>query len=218
MNEMDKKVVDATYRSVIGKQVNQLRRQGKLPAVLYGHKFETTPILLDRHTASRTLHGVSQSTLITINLEGNEHSVLVREIQRDFIRGDLLHVDFQVVSMTEKIKVTVPIVLEGVSPAVTDYNGVVISGITELDVEAFPQDLPEHIVVDISDLNHIGDSIHVRDLVIPINIAVSTDKDEMVVIITAGAGEEPEVMAEAEPGVAEPEVIERGKREEEDEG
>jgi len=214
---MEKKVIEATRRTVTGKQVKQLRREGKLPAVMYGHKMESTPILLDRRSATRTLHGVSHSTLITIDLEGSEHNALVREIQRDFIRGDLLHVDFQVVSMTEKIKATVPIVLEGTSPAVAEYNGVVISGVSQLDVEAFPQDLPEQIVVDISELNHLGDGIHVRDLVIPINVAVHTDRDEMVVIIAAGAAEEIEEIEEVEGGLEEPEVIERGKHEEEEE-
>jgi large subunit ribosomal protein L25 len=216
---MEKKVIEAAHRTVTGKQVGQLRREGKLPAVLYGHNFDATPIVMDRRSASKTLHGVSHSTLITIDLEGSEHNVLVREIQRDFIRGDLLHIDFQVVSMTEKIKATVPIMLEGTSPAVAEFNGVVISGVSQLDVEAFPQDLPEHIIVDISELNHIGDGIYVRDLPIPINVAVHTDKEEMVVIISAGTAEEPEEVEEVEAGLEEPEVIERGKQEgEEEEG
>jgi large subunit ribosomal protein L25 len=218
MNKMDKKVIEATRRTLTGKQVSQLRREGKLPAVLYGYQFDSTPIVLDRRTATKTLHGVSHSTLITIDLEGSEHNVLVREIQRDFIRGDLLHVDFQIVSMTDKIKATVPVMLEGTSPAVDEFNGVVISGVSQLDVEALPQDLPENITVDISELNHIGDGIYVRDLVIPINVAVLTDKDEMVAIISAGTAEEPEEVEEVETELEEPEVIERGKHEDEEEG
>lgn len=214
---MEKRVIEATRRTLTGKQVSQLRREGKLPAVLYGYKFEATPIVLDRRTATRTLHGVSRPTLVTVNLEGKEHNALVREIQRDFIRGDLLHVDFQIVSMTEKIRATVPVMLEGTAPAVAEFNGVVISGVSQLDVEALPRDLPESITVDISELNHIGDGVYVRDLVIPINVAVLTDKDEMVTIISAGTAEEPEEVEEVEAGPEEPEVIERGKHEEEEE-
>jgi large subunit ribosomal protein L25 len=215
---MEKKVIEATRRTVTGKQVNQLRREGKLPAVLYGHHIEATPITLERRSASRTLHGASRSTLITIDLEGTEHNALVREIQRDFIRGDLLHVDFQVVSMTEKIRATVPIIIEGTSPAVSEFNGVVISGASQLDVEALPRDLPENFTVDVSELNHIGDGIYVRDLEVPINVAVLTDKDEMIAIIAAGAAEEPEEEVEVEAGPEEPELIERGKQDEEEEG
>jgi large subunit ribosomal protein L25 len=214
---MEKKVIEATRRTVTGKQVGQLRREGKLPAVLYGHKFDPTPITLDRRTASKTLHGASRSTLITIALDGSEHNALVREIQRDFIRGDLLHVDFQVVSMTEKIRSVVPIVVEGTSPAVAEYNAVLISRMTQLEVEALPQDLPENFTIDVSVLDHIGDAIHVRDIEVPINVAVLTDREEIIAIMTPGTAEEPEEVEEVEAGDEEPEVIERGKHDEEEE-
>jgi large subunit ribosomal protein L25 len=214
---MEKIVIEASRRTVTGKQVSQLRREGKLPAILYGHNIEATPVTLDRRTASKTLHKASRSSLITIDLEGTELNALVREIQRDFIRGDLLHVDFQVVSLTEKIRATVPVILEGSSPAISEYNAVVISGLSQLEVEALPQDLPENFTIDISELNNIGDGIYVRDLEVPINVAILTDKDEMLVIMAAGAAAEPEEVEEVEVEPGEPEVIEHGKRDEEEE-
>jgi large subunit ribosomal protein L25 len=212
---MEKVVLHATRRSVTGKQVGVLRREGKLPAVLYGHGFETTAILLDLRESTRALVHLTGSSLITIELDGKEHAALVREKQRDYIRNVLLHVDFQVVSMTEKIRAMVPVVITGVAPAVKDFNGVVVTGLDEIEVEALPQDLPEQFIIDIANLANIGDGIYVRDVVISDKVHIHEGKDEMIVVITAEMGEEPvEVATE---GPAEPEVIERGKKEEAEE-
>jgi large subunit ribosomal protein L25 len=214
MEKMEKIVIQATRRTVTGKKVGALRRAGKLPGVLYGHQTESTPILMELRDASRVLAHASSSQLITVNLDGKEFATLVREKQRDFIKGTLLHVDFQVVSLTEKIRTTVGIELSGTSPAVKDYNGVVVQELDEVEVEALPQDLPEKIVVDISGLTKIGDSVFVRDLNIPSGIEILNEPDEVVVIVTGAAPEiSEEEMAEE---IAEPEVIERGKKEEEE--
>jgi large subunit ribosomal protein L25 len=212
---MEKTVINATRRPVTGKKVGALRREGKLPAVLYGYKIESTPILLDHHEASRILAPLSKSHIVTIVLDGKEHAALVREKQKDFIRNSLLHVDFQVVSMTEKIRTKVSVVLEGVSPAVKDFNGVVVSNLSEVDVEALPGDLPESIVIDIASLTQIGDAVYVRDLPVPPGVEILTPEEEVVVNITGVAAEE-EAVEEVAEGT-EPEVIEKGKKEEEDE-
>lgn len=209
---MEKTVINATRRTVTGKKVGSLRREGKLPAVLYGYNVESTPITLDKREATRALHHLTASSLVTINLEGKEHAVLVREKQRNYILGDLLHVDFQVVSLTEKIRATVSIELIGVAPAVKEFNGIVLAGLEELEVESLPQDLPERFIVDISKLAKIGDSVHVRDILVSDNVEVLTDPDEMIVNITGGVKEEE--ITEEEAGANEPEVIERGKKEE----
>lgn len=210
---MEKAVINATRRTVTGKKVGALRRDGKLPAVIYGHKIETTPVTLDKRDATRVLHRLTASSLVTINFEGKEHAALVREKQRDYILGDLLHVDFQVVSLTEKIRATVSVELVGIAPAVKEYNGIVLTGLEALEVESLPQNLPERFVVDISKLTKIGDSIHVRDIQAGDKVEVLTDPDEMIVNITGGAKEEE--ITEEEAGAEEPEVIERGKKEEE---
>jgi len=212
---MEKVVLHATRRSVTGKQVGVLRREGKLPAVLYGHGFETTAILLDLREATRTLAHLTGSSLITIELDGKGHTALVREKQRDYIRNVLLHVDFQVVSMTEKIRAQVPVVITGVAPAVKDFNGVVVTGLDEIEVEALPQDLPQQFVIDIANLVNIGDGIYVRDVVVSDKVHIHEGKDEMIVVITAEMGEE--AAEEAAEAPAEPEVIERGKKEEAEE-
>jgi len=217
---MEEILLDAESRDVIGKQVKALRRQGKLPGILYGRSMQPTPIMMDLRDATRTLVQLAPSALVTVVLAGEKHLALVREKQRDFIRGTLKHIDFQTVSMKEKLRVNVIINLMGLAPAVKDFNGVLVEGLTEVEVECFPQDLPSKISVDISGLKKIGDSITVRDLIMPPNVESLDNPDEMIVIVTAQAAEE---VVEVAPVAAveaveegEPEVIEKGKKEEEE--
>ena len=209
---MEKVLIEATRRTVTGKQVGALRRSGKLPGVMYGHNFEPAAIEMDFRSASRILKKASQSQIVTIVLDGKELATLVRERQMDYIRNEFLHVDFQVVSLTEKIRSKVSIELVGVSPAVKDLNGVVVHEMTEIEVEGLPQDLPEKYSVDISGLTSLGQSILVSALKVSDEIEILHDLNDVIVVITGGAVEEVEEVTEA---VAEPEVIERGKKEEE---
>lgn len=212
---MEKVVFQATKRSVIGKQVRALRRQGKLPGVLYGHNMEPIPLQMDAHDVGLILPRLTASSLVTVMVDGKEYTALVREKQRDFIKNQYLHVDFQAVSLTEKIRTQVSIELTGVSPAVKNYNAVLVSGLDELEVECLPQDLPERIVVDISTLENVGDSIYVRDIVLSDKVKVWNDPEEMIVVATAV--EEEKITEEAAVEI-EPELsVERGKKEKEEE-
>jgi large subunit ribosomal protein L25 len=210
---MERTVLHAKVRTVTGKKVSQLRRDGKLPAIIYGHNFEPTAIIFEARETQRLLSGITGSSLVLIELNGKEHLTLVRERQKDFIRGNLLHVDFQAVSQTEKINVSVGVELVGIAPAVKDFNGVIVTGLDKLEVECLPQYLPERFVVDITRLLKIGDSIIVRDIPVSENVVILEDTDEMLVLITAPAKEEVEVVEEVV-AVEEPEVIEKGKKEE----
>lgn len=210
---MEDIVLEATRRDILGKKVKTLRRQGKLPAVVYGHQFPSQSILLDYRQASRTLAGLSSSQLIELNLEGQKVPVLVRERQHHPLNGNMIHVDFLAVSMTEALRAFVPIELEGEAPAVKDFGGVVVTGLEEIEVECLPKDLPEKITVDLTKLAKIGDGLYVKDLVLPPGVEVLSEGDEMVVLVTAAEGEELEAEVSEE---FEPEVIEKGKKEEED--
>jgi large subunit ribosomal protein L25 len=216
---MEKVVIKATRRSVTGKQVKALRRAGELPGVIYGHNVDTIAISMNAREASRILYRLTSSSLVSIDLDGKEYPTLVREKQRNYVKGNVIHVDFQVVSLTEKIRAHVGLELTGLSPAVKDFNAVMVTGLTELEVEALPQDLPQRIVVDISGLANIGDGVHVRDILLSDKVRVLDEPEELIVLATAPKEEEEEVVApEAEVAaeeVAEPEVIEKGKKEEE---
>lgn len=214
---MEKAVLQASKREVVGKQVRALRREGKLPAVIYGRHVEPINILMEARSASRVLGRMTSSSLVTIEVDGKEYPALVRERQFDFIRNTLIHVDFMAVSLTEKITASVGVQLEGKSPAVKEYNAILVNGLTELEVECLPTDLPERFVVDISGLAEIGDGIYVRDVVVPEAVEMLSDPEEMIVVATAmaaeEAAEEEELAIEGE--AEEPEVIERGRKEEE---
>ena len=215
---MEKVVLKATKRDVVGKQVKAMRRAGKLPAVIYGRHSEPIIISLDAHSASLALGKLSSSSLVTIDVDGTEYASLVREKQRDYIKNRLLHVDFLAVSLDEKLRATVSIHFVGVSLAVKDFNAVLVHNLEELEVESLPGDLPERIEVDISVLSRIGDGIRVRDVVVSDNVRLLDNPDTMVAVATAPKVEEEaaavpgaEVVAPTE---AEPELsVERGKKE-----
>ncbi len=188
---MEKTIIEAQKREVIGKKVKVLRREGKLPAVIYGHGVEPTPIVLDFRASSRTLAKAEASTLITIQLGGEEYTTLVREKQWDYIRRELLHVDFQAVSMTEMIAAQVRIEFVGEAPAV-GAGAVIVTGLNELSIEALPMDLPESIDVDMSVLENIGDGIFVRDIVVGDKMTILDDPDAMIIVASAPMAEEVE--------------------------
>jgi large subunit ribosomal protein L25 len=214
---MEELVLEAKKREAIGKKVKALRQAGGLPAIIYGREVDPIPVTLDDREVNRIMSGITSSQLVVVDVEGDRYSTLVRDRQRDPIRGNLLHIDFLAVSMTEKLRASVVIELEGDSPAVKE-GGIIVTGQEVLEVQSLPSDLPERILVDISQLENIGDAIYVRDLVLSSDVEVLTDLDEMVALITHPAAVEEEVeeeeIEEYEEGL-EPEVIERGKKEEE---
>src|SRR5258707_12624355 len=178
-----------TPRTVTGKQVGQLRRQGTLPAVIYGPGVASTPIQLNSREASKVLRRVHGAELIDLELDGKSHKVLLHDLQRDAIRGDFLHADLYVVDMARPIRVHLPIHLVGTSPAVVSLSGILVRGIAELEVECLPGDLIKQVEVDLGPLKEIGNSLHVRDLVIPSTIKILTDLDEQVARVTYQAKE-----------------------------
>ncbi|GAB4481435.1 MAG: 50S ribosomal protein L25/general stress protein Ctc [Anaerolineales bacterium] len=210
---MEKIVIKATKRSVIGKQVSALRRAGQLPGVIYGHNVEPVAIQMDAHEAGLLIPRLTSSSIVTVDLEGKKIAALVREKQKNYIKGSLIHVDFQAVSLTEKIRAWVPVHLLGVAPAVKDFSAVLVHNMEEVEIEALPGDLPERIDLDISGLKQVGDSLHVRDLILPKNVEMLSDMNDGVVIATGTAAEESAVAAEAAAAV-EPSLVEKKKKEE----
>lgn len=206
--------LQAQRRMLLGKKVKRLRREGKLPAILYGPELEEPiPLVLDYTEVYKTIRHLGPSALIELEVEGQTYTTIIRERQRDVITGRLLHVDFQAVSLTEAVESEVQIVLTGEAPA-QKLGATIVQELETLDVEALPENLPESIPVDISVLEKPGDIITVGDLVLPPGVRVLNPPDE-VVVAAVGPEEEEEVEGEMVEG-AEPEVIERGKREEEE--
>ena len=218
---MEKVVLKAEKRNVIGKQVKAMRRAGKLPAVIYGRHTEPINVALDSHTASLVLGKLSSSSLVTISLDGIEYPALVREKQRDYIKNRLLHVDFLAVSLDESIRATVSVNFIGVSAAVKDFNAVLVKNLESLEIECLPADLPERVDVDITALTRPGEGLRVRDVMVSDKVHILNDPDTMVVVATFAKVEEEVAAVPGAEGVAteaEPELaVERGKKEEEEE-
>jgi large subunit ribosomal protein L25 len=222
----DQIVLEAQKRTITGKKVNNLRRKGILPGVIYGKvgkkQMDPISIQLDLHEASKKINLLTGSSLVTVDVDGEEYPVILREVQKDIIYGTLRHVDFMAVSLTEKLQTAVPIELIGQAPAEISMAAVVVTGISELEIECLPQDLPERIEVDATVLEDIDSVIYVRDLDIAENIDILTDPDELVAGVTYVTIEEEEEeeeeaeLAELLDEDMEPEVIEKGKKEEEE--
>jgi large subunit ribosomal protein L25 len=209
---MEKVVLKATKREALGRKVKALRRAGKLPAVLYGHGIESTPVMLEAHEAALKLSHLTSSSLMMIDLDGKEYPALVREKQRDYLKNLLLHVDFQVISMTEKVTTKVGIELTGMAPAVKEFSAVIVTVMNELEVECMPQDLPERVVIDISGLAEVGAGIHVRDVVISDRVKILDDPAEMIVVASATREEKVAVVEAPAEEEAAPEGGESGKK------
>lgn len=206
--------LNATKRTVTGKQVGQLRRAGQIPAVLYGPQTQPQPIQLNTREAAHLFRRVGGTQLIDLTVDGQVHKVLVQELQRDTIRGDYLHADFYAVDMSRTIRVRLPIHLTGTSYAVVSLAGVLVHGLTEIEIECLPGDLLASVNVDLGSLKEIGSAIHVSDVPLPDTIKVLTAPEELVARVTYQTKEE-DLSVPTVAATGEVEVIEKGKIEEE---
>jgi len=212
---MEKNVINARKRDIKGKKPGVLRREGEIPGVLYGHKSEPTPIVLNAKELNRALMGLTSSSIVTLDVEGTEHSALIREKQRDYLRNQIIHIDFQVLALDEKIRTRIEIALSGVAPAVKEFSGVVLTEKEYIEVEALPKDLPERIVVNLDSLKEIGDVIRIKDLDFSEKVTVLDDLEDVIVSVSGSLPEE-EPEEEAVDLASEPEVVEKGKKEQEE--
>jgi large subunit ribosomal protein L25 len=209
--------IEAQTRTIFGKKCAALRRQGLVPAVVYGPKIEPLHVQIPYRALQLALLKAGGTHLIDLSVDGTTRAVLAREVQRDVIRGTILHVDFMAVDLSIKIRATVPVHFINESPAVTARAGNQVNGTSSLEIEALPGDLPEYIEVDLSVLKNVNDSLHVSDLAVSDKVEILAEPDEMIVRIAPLAAEEVEETTAEEGTGAEPEVIGRGKKDEEGE-
>lgn len=186
-----------------------LRKQGRVPGVLYGKGISNRTIHLDESQMWQTIRNKGLNHVFQLQVDGKQYDVMVYELQQDPLKGFLLHVDFKKVSMNEKVETTVPVHLNGEAPGVKE-GGVVQQQLRELEIRCLPGDIPESIEADISTLN-IGDSLTVADLQVPADIDLQHEKDEVIVSILAPRLDPVERTEDRE----EPEVIEKGKEKDE---
>jgi len=195
---MEGLTLPVSKRDILGKKTRFLRRQGITPAHLFGHGLESLTLQCDTAKLQRIIAQAGTTRLIALETEGDKQprSVFIREIQRDVYNEELLHVDFYQVRKTEKIRVDVPIILVGEAPAMKEKGRTLTHSLTSLSIECLPDKLPPQIEVDLSQLEEVGQSIYVRDIVFSPDITVTTDSDQMVVKVSEVRVEVEEVVAE----------------------
>ena len=175
----------ATHRMVLGKKTRFLRRQRITPAHLYGRGVSSVALQCDTDELVNLVAHAGKTRLINLEVDGEKpKSVFVREIQRDVITRELLHIDFYQVKRTEKIAVDVPIVLVGEAPALKFKGRMLVHGINSLSVECLPTNVPPQIDIDITQLEEVEQAIYVKDIVLDPEITVHADPEQMVAKIS----------------------------------
>lgn len=213
---MEKHTLDAEERENTGKGVaRSLRRQGIIPAVIYkGGK--SSPIQLQKKALVKFIRStMGAQSMVSLKFpDGKSRHALMKDYQLDPARGELLHTDFFEVSLKQKVKVPVAVVLTGEPVGVKKEGGLLQQIVTEVEVECLANNIPAHLEIDVSEIP-IGGSAHVSDIPETKGVSILAGLEEVVATVTAPAVavEEEEVIEEAEEG-AEPEVIGKGKKEE----
>lgn len=198
-------ILKTTNRDVLGKKVRFLRRQGITPAHLFGHSLESLALQCDTVELQHVIAHAGTTRLINLKIENEKEprSVFIREIQRNVISRQLLHVDLYQVMKDEKIETDVPIILVGQAPATKEKGYILSHGITSLTIECLPANLPPQIEVDLTVLEELGQAIHVRDVILNPDVTVKNDPDQLVAKISEVHIEVVEAEAEAEAEVGE---------------
>lgn len=208
--------LQAETRTITGKKVKRSRVKGLLPAVVYGHGQESTPLFINEREFAKTYQEAGTSALIDLSIDGKKAiKVLLQEPQQHYLHNKPVHADFYAVKMTEKIETAIPITFIGTSAAVEELEGNLVVSRDELDIRCFPGDLIQSIDVDLSALATFDDSIRVSDIKVPETIEIMLDPEEVIATVAAPISEE-ELEAELAGDTSEAEaaaVEELGKEE-----
>lgn len=203
--------IHVTTRDQIGKTTALLAKEGRMPAVVYGHKQEATPISLSVQDFSKILRDTGESSVLDLEGLGKPMQVLIQEIDRDPVTNIPRHADFLALEKGAKVEVSVPLSFIGESVAVK-LGANLVKVLHELPIECAPADLPHEIEVDVSALAEVGDQIHVKDLTLPKGVVATIDEEETVVL--AQEVEVEEETPSAGPDMSAIEVEKKGKEEE----
>lgn len=184
----------ALRRTVIGKKVAKLRREGRVPGIVYGPLIEeTVPVTVDGREFARFYQAHGHSTLFDLRWEDGEESVFIREVQLDPVRRSLLHIDFFAPNMRTPVRTMVPLVFHNLT---NTSEGIITEARTDVEVEALPARIPSQIDVDLVGLQQPGDVIRVGDLTVPERVTIVTDDNDVVAQMEAIYVEPEEVEAE----------------------
>ena len=205
--------LNAQTRTITGSKVKTLRKQGLLPAVIYGEGMETHAIATSFVDFERVFRQAGESTLVTLNVDGKPYNVLIHDVAYDAMRGQPIHADFYAVRMDKAIRTMVPIAFTGESNAVKSEGGVLVKVMHEIEVEALPKDLPHELRVDLALLSAFEAKVLVKDIALPKGVEIMADADEIVVLVEAPrSAEELEQLDQSAGEVAEVKTEQEEKR------
>lgn len=209
--------MQAKTRKEFGKKVKILRKKESLPAVLYGPKVKSQFLELNLKEFVKAYQEVGESSLISLEIEGKKIPVLIHEVQRNSLTEKPIHVDFYQPSLKEEIEARVPLAFEGEALAVKELGGTLVKNISEIEVKALPQNLPHEIRVDVSRIKTFDDNILIKDLIVPKEVKILKEPDEIVAFVSEPEKVEEELVKPIEEKVEEVEKVEEKKEGEEDE-
>ena len=201
---MDVQTLKLERRELTGKKVRSLRRQGIIPAHVYGADIEPASVQVDERTLNRLLPSVGSNIPVSVEYDGQdtENICFVREVQRHPVSDAVIHVDFMRVDVSRAVSAEVPLTLTGTSAAVANMAGTLLQSVQSLLIEALPMDMPAEIIVDISVLNALDSTLSVSEITVPGDVTVLNDPDDTVIRIApprletledeSAAGETPE--------------------------
>ena len=168
-------------RNIFGKKLKNSKKEGKIPAVVYGKGKESKPLFVNLNEFKKIWKNIEEATIVKLK-GGSSDEVLVYDTEKDPVRGEFIHVDFYALDVDKPITADVKIIYEGVSPAVKEKGGVLVKVLHTLEIEALPKDFPHEIKIDISKLINIGDRIIVKDLVFGKSVKINSKEDQIIVL------------------------------------
>jgi large subunit ribosomal protein L25 len=191
----------------------QMRKGGDIPAVFYGPKEASTPIIINEVEFMKAYKEAGESSIITLKIGSDEHDTLLKDVQFDAVSLRPLHADFYVIEKGKKLRVNVPLEFVGVSPAVKNLGGILVKVAHEIEIEAMPKNLPHNIVVSIDGLVDFNAQVHAGDLTLPEGVELISGKDEVIALVKEPKEEKEEVAAPVD--LSSIEVEKKGKKDEE---
>ena len=188
---MEKAKLISKIREIFGRKTNKERKNGLVPAVIYGKGMKPISLWVKALDAKKIVNKFGENSLVELETEkGEKYNAMINEIQRDVVNGNFLHIDFHKVRMDEKIEAEVELNFVGEAPATKELGGILVKNLTAIEVSCLPADLPAHIDVDVSVLKTFEDSIHVNDLKVPDKVEVKNDPETTVALIEEPRSEE----------------------------
>jgi len=211
---MEKINLSAEQRKILGKKVKSLRKEGKIPANIFGKDFKSKSLTVEEADFRKVFKEAGETGVINVKVGTDAYPALVHSVQFEPRTDGLLHVDFHKVNLKEKITTHVPITMEGESPAEKSGVGLILQTINELEIESLPTDIPSEIKIDASKLEEVGQSIHVKDLKIDRDkVEVKNDPEDTVITVQTAEMKEEETTEEVSPEDVEA-TAEKGEAEE----